>query len=37
MCVDKGCRMISVAADVRIINEGIVSIKKAYGRFFNNP
>lgn len=37
MCVDKGCRMLSVAADVRIINEGIVSIKKAYGRFFNNP
>jgi 4-hydroxy-2-oxoheptanedioate aldolase len=36
MCVDKGCRMLSVAADVRIINEGIVSIKKAYGKFFGD-
>jgi 4-hydroxy-2-oxoheptanedioate aldolase len=35
MCVEKGCRMLSVAADVRIINMGIESIKKAYTRFFN--
>lgn len=35
MCVDKGCRMLSVAADVRIINAGIESIKKAYSKFFN--
>jgi len=34
MCVEKGCRMLSVAADVRIINEGIISIKKAYAKFF---
>ena len=34
MCVSKGCRMLSVGADVRIINAGIDSIKKAYGKFF---
>jgi 4-hydroxy-2-oxoheptanedioate aldolase len=34
MCVDKGCRMLSVGADVRIINAGIESVKKLYGRFF---
>ncbi|MBI3861500.1 MAG: host specificity protein [Planctomycetia bacterium] len=34
MCVEKGCRMLSVAADVRIINAGIESIKKAYAKFF---
>jgi len=34
MCVDKGCKMISVAADFRIINTGIDAIKKAYGKFF---
>ncbi|MBS0261045.1 MAG: host specificity protein [Planctomycetes bacterium] len=35
MCVSKGCRMLSIAADVRIINAGIESIKKAYGRFYS--
>jgi 2-dehydro-3-deoxyglucarate aldolase/4-hydroxy-2-oxoheptanedioate aldolase len=34
MCVEKGCRILSIAADVRIINAGIESIKKAYGKFF---
>jgi 2-dehydro-3-deoxyglucarate aldolase/4-hydroxy-2-oxoheptanedioate aldolase len=34
MCVEKGCRMLSVAADVRIINLGIESIKQLYGKFF---
>ena len=34
MCVEKGCRMLSVAADVRIINAGIESIKKSYANFF---
>ena len=34
MCVEKGCRMLSVAADVRIINAGIDSIKQSYARFF---
>jgi hypothetical protein len=34
MCVEKGCRMLSVAADVRIINLGIESIKQSYARFF---
>jgi 2-dehydro-3-deoxyglucarate aldolase/4-hydroxy-2-oxoheptanedioate aldolase len=36
MCVEKGCRMLSVAADVRIINLGIESIKQSYGRFFSS-
>jgi 2-keto-3-deoxy-L-rhamnonate aldolase RhmA len=34
MCVEKGCRMLSVAADVRIINAGIERIKKSYAKFF---
>jgi 2-dehydro-3-deoxyglucarate aldolase/4-hydroxy-2-oxoheptanedioate aldolase len=34
MCISKGCRMLSIAADVRIINAGIDSIKKAYGKFY---
>jgi 2-dehydro-3-deoxyglucarate aldolase/4-hydroxy-2-oxoheptanedioate aldolase len=34
MCVEKGCRMLSVAADVRIINLGIESIKQSYAKFF---
>lgn len=34
MCVEKGCRMISCAADVRIINAGIETLKKAYAKFF---
>ena len=34
MCVEKGCRMLSVGSDVRLINAGIESIKKAYGKFF---
>jgi len=36
MCVEKGCRMLSVAADVRIINLGIESIKQSYARFFSS-
>lgn len=34
MCVEKGCRMLSAASDVRMINAGIESIKKSYGKFF---
>jgi 2-dehydro-3-deoxyglucarate aldolase/4-hydroxy-2-oxoheptanedioate aldolase len=34
MCVEKGCRMLSVGADVRIINLGIESVKQSYARFF---
>lgn len=34
MCVEKGCRMISPAADIKLINAGIESIKKTYGNFF---
>ena len=36
MCVEKGCRMLSVAADVRIVNLGIDSIKQSYARFFSS-
>lgn len=35
MCVEKGCRMLSVGADVRILNAGIEAIKKTYSKFFN--
>jgi 2-dehydro-3-deoxyglucarate aldolase/4-hydroxy-2-oxoheptanedioate aldolase len=35
MCVAKGCRMLSVAADVRIINLGIESVKHSYSKFFD--
>ena len=34
MCVSKGCRMLSPAADVRIINAGINSIKQNYAKYF---
>ncbi len=34
MCVEKGCRMISVASDFRIINAGLDAICKNYGKFF---
>lgn len=34
MCVDKGCKMLSVGAEVRIINAGIEAVKKNYGKFF---
>lgn len=34
MCVEKGCRMLSIAADTRIITAGIESIKKSYAKFF---
>lgn len=34
MCVEKGCRMLSVGADVRIINAGIEAVKKNYAQFF---
>jgi 2-dehydro-3-deoxyglucarate aldolase/4-hydroxy-2-oxoheptanedioate aldolase len=34
MCVDKGCRMLSVGAEVRIINAGIEAVKKNYAKFF---
>jgi 2-dehydro-3-deoxyglucarate aldolase/4-hydroxy-2-oxoheptanedioate aldolase len=36
MCVDKGCRMLSVGAEVRIINAGIEAVKKNYGEFFGS-
>lgn len=34
MCVEKGCKMLSVGAEVRIINAGIEAVKKLYGKFF---
>jgi 2-dehydro-3-deoxyglucarate aldolase/4-hydroxy-2-oxoheptanedioate aldolase len=34
MCVEKGCRMLSATNDVRLINAGIESVKKSYGKFF---
>lgn len=34
MCVEKGCKMLSVGAEVRIINAGIDAIKTLYGKFF---
>jgi 4-hydroxy-2-oxoheptanedioate aldolase len=34
MCVEKGCKMLSVGADVRIINAGIQAVKSMYGKFF---
>lgn len=34
MCVEKGCRMLSLAADVKIVNMGIEAIKNQYKRFF---
>jgi 2-dehydro-3-deoxyglucarate aldolase/4-hydroxy-2-oxoheptanedioate aldolase len=34
MCVEKGCKMLSVGADVRIINLGIESVKQLYAKFF---
>ena len=34
MCVERGCRMLSVGAEVRIINAGIDAVKKSYGKFF---
>ncbi|MCY2967832.1 MAG: aldolase/citrate lyase family protein [Planctomycetota bacterium] len=34
MCVEKGCKMLSVGADVRIINAGIEAVKKNYSKFF---
>lgn len=34
MCVDKGCQMLSVAADARIINVGLAAIKQNYATYF---
>ena len=34
MCIEKGCRMISVCHDVKIINAGIESIKSTYKKYF---
>lgn len=31
---EKGCRMLSPASDVKVINAGVQSIKRDYGRFF---
>ncbi len=33
-CVEHGCRMLSVSADVRLINAGIESVKHNYAKFF---
>lgn len=33
LCVEKGCRMLSIGADTRIVAAGIESIKTAYARF----
>ena len=34
MMVDKGCRMLSPASDVKIVNAGIQSVKNQYKSFF---
>ncbi|MGQ0637044.1 MAG: HpcH/HpaI aldolase family protein [Planctomycetaceae bacterium] len=34
MCVDKGCRMLSIGADLKIVNAGIDAVKSQYARFF---
>ena len=34
MLVEKGCRMLSPASDVKIVNSGIQSVKQQYRRFF---
>lgn len=34
MCVEKGCRMLSVAHDVKVINLGIESAKKSFPKYF---
>ena len=34
MCIEKGCRMISVAHDVKVINLGIETAKQAYAKYF---
>ncbi|HLJ12799.1 MAG TPA: aldolase/citrate lyase family protein [Planctomycetaceae bacterium] len=36
MCVEKGCRLLSVGSDVRIINQGIEGVKHAYAKFFGS-
>lgn len=30
LCVEKGCKMLSIASDVRFVNAGIDAVKKAY-------
>lgn len=34
MCADKGCQMISLTNDVRLVNAGIKAVKGAFGGFF---
>ena len=34
MCVSKGCRMLSPASDVKLINTGIKGIKQQFGKWF---
>lgn len=34
LCLEKGCRMLSPASDVRLLNAGIRSIKQLYGTYF---
>lgn len=33
LCVDNGCRMISIGADVRILNLGIESMRKGFAKY----
>lgn len=34
MCAEKGCQMISLTNDVRLVNAGIKAVKGAFGAFF---
>jgi hypothetical protein len=34
MLVEKGCKMLSPASDVKIINMGIQAVKDAHGKYF---
>ncbi len=33
LCIDNGCRMISVGADVRILNLGIESMRQGFAKY----
>ena len=34
MLVEKGCRMLSPTSDVKLVNAGVQSVKREYGRYF---
>lgn len=36
MCREKGCQMISLTNDVRLVNAGIKAVKAAFGEHFSN-